>query len=295
MTRPDARGSSRARSRRFLRGALLAFWLPATGALAASPADVAGTPPSDPQACDESNGLDEAPPAAESGIPASPGAPPAGPEDGDDREADLDALSSELEASRADDSDPLESLNRHVLDLNHGVDAVLLDPLTDAYTFLVPDLARQSVRNAFANLGSPVILVNDLLQLEGKDAFVTTARFLINSTMGMGGLFDAAASMGLEPHVSNFSETLSVAGVPRGPYLVLPLLGPTTVRDSFGTLVDLAMSPQVYILPVTSVVIVTGGDGFSLRERHAEDLEALRDTSVDYYAALRSAYLDQRR
>lgn len=305
MTRPDASGSPGARSRRIphgiLLGVLLAFGLPRVGA-AESRAEVPYVlpepgPPSE-AACDESRGMDEKPPA-ETDSPDVPPAEGAAPGDdashGADRDADLEALSSELEASRAGDSDPLEPLNRHILTFNHGVDAVLLDPLTEAYAFLVPELARQSVRNAFANLNAPVILVNDLLQLEGRDAFVTTARFVINTTMGMGGLFDAAATMGLEAHVSNFSETLSSAGVPMGPYLVLPLLGPTTVRDGFGTVVDLAMSPQVYVLPVTSVMLVAGGDGFSLRERHADDLAALRESSVDYYAALRSAYLDRRR
>jgi phospholipid-binding lipoprotein MlaA len=301
MTRPDASGSPRARSRRIPNGVLLlvllAFALPWVATAEPRPEVPYVLPepgPPSEAACDESVGMDEKPPAATDSPEVLP-AEGAAPGDGADRDADLEALSSELEASRAGDSDPLEPLNRHILTFNHGVDAVLLDPLTEAYAFLVPELARQSVRNAFANLNAPVILVNDLLQLEGRDAFVTTARFVINTTMGMGGLFDAAATMGLEPHVSNFSETLSTAGVPMGPYLVLPLLGPTTVRDGFGTVVDLAMSPQVYILPVTSVMLVAGGDGFSLRERHADDLAALRESSVDYYAALRSAYLDRRR
>ena len=298
MTRPDVQGSLGKLLRRLLHGVLLAFWLPAAVSQAEPPEPDTSLPPGsraiEQQACDEANGIGEQPPA-EDAAPLLPEAPQDDASHGADREADLDALSSELDASRASDADPLESMNRQILSFNRGVDALLLDPLTQAYAFVVPELARQSVRNAFANLNSPVVLVNDLLQLEGEDAFVTTARFLINSTMGMGGFFDAAASMGLDSHVSNFSETLSVAGVPMGPYLVVPLLGPTTVRDGFGTIVDLAMSPQIYILPVTSVVIVTGSDGFSLRAGHADDLAALRETSVDYYAALRSAYLDRKR
>lgn len=247
-------------------------------------------------ACDESAGIDERPESGSGG--PTIGSDSQGGSDASaaeaDPDADLDAISLEIEAERAGDSDPFEPLNRRMLAVNLGVDALILDPLTSVYSFVFPELVRQSVRNAFANLGSPSILVNDLLQLEGRDAANTTARFLINSTMGMGGFFDAASSMGFEPHISSFSETLETFGIPSGPFLILPLIGPTTVRDGFGSLVDLAMSPQIYILPIAGIVIVTGSDGFSLRERNAEELMALRESSVDYYSALRRAYLDSR-
>ena len=207
-------------------------------------------------------------------------------------DATLDALSAELDTAQPD---PFERMNREVCRFNRGVDTVLLDPVTRAYAFVVPPFARQSVRNVFANLNTPAALVNDLLQLEGKDAFVTVARFVINSTMGMGGLFDAASSMGLESHRADFSETLAFTGVPRGPYLVLPLVGPSTVRDVFGSLVDLAMAPQVYALPLLGFALVTGSQGMTEREEHFEGMEALRESSIDYYASLRSAYLESRR
>jgi phospholipid-binding lipoprotein MlaA len=207
-------------------------------------------------------------------------------------EDDLDALSAELDAGQPD---PFECVNRQIFRFNHGVDAVLLDPMTRAYAFVVPEFARQSVRNAFANLNTPAALVNDLLQLEPKDALVTTARFLINSSMGMGGLFDAASTMGLPPHRADFSETLAFAGIPSGPYLIMPLLGPTTVRDGFGSLVDLAMAPQTYALPLLGFMLVTGSQGMTEREKHFEGMQALRDSSIDYYASLRSAYFDSRR
>jgi len=207
-------------------------------------------------------------------------------------EDDLDALSAELDAGQPD---PFECVNRQIFSFNHGVDAVLLDPMTRAYAFVVPEFARQSIRNAFANLNAPAALVNDLLQLEPKDALVTTARFLINSSMGMGGLFDAASTMGLPPHRADFSETLAFAGIPSGPYLIMPMLGPTTVRDGFGSLVDLAMAPQTYALPFLGFVLVTGSQGMTEREKHFEGMQALRESSIDYYASLRSAYFDSRR
>ncbi len=220
-------------------------------------------------------------------LPGAAGAEPAAPSE----DEALDALSAELDSG---DLDPFERCNRRVFVLNRGIDAVLLDPMTRAYAYAVPDFARQSIRNVFTNLNTPSALVNDLLQLEWKDASVTTARFVINSTMGMGGLFDAASSVGLGTHRADFSETLAFVGIPRGPYLVMPLLGPTTVRDGIGSLVDLAMAPQTYALPLLGFILVTGSQGLTEREEHFEGLEALAEASIDPYASLRSAYLSSR-
>lgn len=240
--------------------------------------------------------------SAQSATPAPAEAPASGARDGSPSaspvvdpapgDATLDALSAELDATSGD---PFEEINREVFRFNRGVDAVLLDPMTRAYAFVVPPFARQSVRNVFANLNTPAALANDLLQLEGKDALVTLARFVINSTMGMGGLFDAASSLGLDDHRADFSETLAFVGVPRGPYLVLPVLGPSTARDGIGGLVDLAMAPQVYALPLLGFALVTGSQGITEREEHFEGMEALRESSIDYYASLRSAYLESRK
>jgi phospholipid-binding lipoprotein MlaA len=207
----------------------------------------------------------------------------------------LDALSAELDAAGAANPDPFEDVNRQIFLFNRGVDVVLLDPITRAYRFVLGDFARQSVRNLFANLRTPVVLVNNLLQFRGEDAAITTARFVVNSTMGMGGLFDPASSFGLDPRVSGFGDTLEVAGLSTGPYLVLPLLGPTTVRDGLGNLVDAAMTPQTYILPVMGTVLLTGSNGVVEREKYYDGLQALREQSVDYYASLRSAYFESKR
>jgi phospholipid-binding lipoprotein MlaA len=187
--------------------------------------------------------------------------------------------------------DPLEPVNRSFFALNRGIDFVILDPVTTVYEYLVPTEGRRAVRRVFRNLAAARTLVNDLLQLEFRDALVTTARFAINSTLGLGGLFDPAKNFGLERHESDFGETLARAGVGAGPYLVLPLLGPTTFRDSVGGAVDGLLLPQFWLLGPGSRLLLDSGDGLSLRDEHMEDLRHLRESSVDYYAALRSAYL----
>jgi len=187
--------------------------------------------------------------------------------------------------------DPLEPVNRSFFALNRGIDFVLLDPVTTAYQYVVPTEGRRAVRRVFRNLASARTLVNDLLQLEFRDALVTTARFAINSTLGFGGLFDPAKNFGLARHESDFGETLARVGVGAGPYLVLPLLGPTTFRDSVGGAVDGLLLPQFWLLGPGSRLLLDSGDGLSLRDEHMEDLRHLRESSVDYYAALRSAYL----
>ncbi|HYB13785.1 MAG TPA: VacJ family lipoprotein [Myxococcota bacterium] len=187
--------------------------------------------------------------------------------------------------------DPLEPVNRGFFALNRGIDYVLVDPVTSAYEFVVPMEGRRAVRRVFRNLSSAKTLANDILQLKLRDALVTTARFAINSTLGFGGLFDPAANFGLERHEADFGETLAQVGVGAGPYLVLPVLGPTTFRDSIGNAIDGFLQPQFWLLGPGSRLLLDSGDGLSLRDEHHEDLKHLRESSVDYYAALRSAYL----
>ncbi|MFP8873035.1 MAG: VacJ family lipoprotein, partial [Myxococcota bacterium] len=140
--------------------------------------------------------------------------------------------------------DPLEETNRNILGANRVMDRFLFDPITRAYG-LAPRVLKQGVRNMFSNLDSPAVFTNDILQLEWKDASVTVARLLVNSTMGFAGFFDVATEMGLEKHDSDFGQTLALAGIPSGAYLMVPVLGPTTVRHGIGTVVDIAISPTV--------------------------------------------------
>lgn len=203
----------------------------------------------------------------------------------------------EGEVPPAEFPDPAEGTNRAIHAFNGQVDKWLLDPLTKAYGWLFPNPVKQAIRRFFANLGEPATSVNDLLQLEWTDAGVAGSRFVINSTFGIAGFFDVAQYIGLEPHRSDFGQTLALAGTPSGSYLILPLFGPNNARDGFGVLADLTMHPLTWFLgPANFMIygIYTGSQGISTREHHLESLDALRDSSVDYYATLRSAYYQNR-
>lgn len=211
----------------------------------------------------------------------------------------------ELEFADAEDEavdgfpDPLEPVNRYTLAFNQVIDRWLLNPITRVYQFAVPHPARISVRQFFANLDSPAILANDLLQREWHDGGVTTVRFAINTTVGIAGFFDPAAGWGWKRHHSDFGQTLALEGVPSGAYIVLPIFGPTTVRDGFGELVDILFRPVTFILgPADQIFYATihgSGYGLAVRDEHAEDLAILEQSSVDYYAALRNAYFQTRK
>src|SRR5262249_27779077 len=149
-----------------------------------------------------------------------------------------DPLFDEEETQPASYPDPFESMNRRTHGFNVQVDRFVMDPVTNAYSYAVPDPARQTVRRVFSNINSPAVIMNDLLQ-GNLDAFaVAVARFTVNTTVGVGGLFDPATGMGLGEHRTDFGQTLAVAGFDSGPFLILPVLGPTTVRDGVGSLVD---------------------------------------------------------
>jgi phospholipid-binding lipoprotein MlaA len=210
------------------------------------------------------------------------------PDAADDLEAEL--LLEEEAIRSAELRDPLECGNRGVLGFNRGLDWILVDPLTRAYSWVMPDPAERAVRRFFDNLASPSVLVNDLLQLRGGRAAVTSARFVVNTTVGVAGLFDPAQRIGLPDHHSDFGQTLWVYGVGSGPYLMLPLFGPSTARDGFGRLVDGALRPDTWLLGGAPLLVLGVGDGLSLRAMHREALEELERSSVDYYAALRSVY-----
>lgn len=212
-----------------------------------------------------------------------------------------DIFDEEYEEAPTGYPDPLENTNRGTFAFNRQVDRFILDPVTKAYRWAVPKVARDGIANVFQNLGSTKTLVNDFLQLEWKDASVTSARLLINSTVGVVGVFDVAAQFGLEGHESDFGQTLALAGTPSGPYIVLPVLGPANIRDGVGTVIDGFFQPTYYILGPADLIfgpaeilIYSGSSGISTRDRHFLELKALEDSSVDFYAALRSGYFQDR-
>jgi phospholipid-binding lipoprotein MlaA len=192
------------------------------------------------------------------------------------------------------DRDPLEPLNRAFFGFNERLYGWVVDPFATAYQFVMPGPGRRAVRRFFLNLSEPVTIVNDLLQLRPVEATSSSARFVINSTAGVAGLFDPAAAWGIDRHTSDFGETLAVYRVGSGPYLVIPVMGPSTVRDAIGGIVDGLIRPDTWLLTPGTRLVISASDGFTSYEIERERLDALRDTSVDFYAALRSAYLMDR-
>lgn len=214
---------------------------------------------------------------------------------------DDDFLDDDLEGATSSYPDPFESTNRSIFAFNRQLDEWILDPLTEAYRYVVPTPARDAIARVFINLSSTKTLVNDFLQLEWRDAGVTGARLVVNTTAGLAGLFDVAEKIGLERHQSDFGQTLALAGTPSGPYLVLPVLGPATVRDGAGVVIDGFFQPTYYILGPADLLIgpselllYGGTSGLSTRERHYAELKALEESSIDFYAALRSGYYQNR-
>jgi phospholipid-binding lipoprotein MlaA len=194
--------------------------------------------------------------------------------------------------------DPFENANRRTFRMNRSIDRWFWSPLTRGYQVVVPGFGRQALRRAILNLESPALFVNNALQLAPLDALITLQRFGVNSTIGLAGLFDPAARLGLPGTHTDFGQTLAIYGVDSGPYLIMPVLGPTTVRDGAGYVVDFMFQPTTYILPGFTLFIYAaihqGGAGLTARDAHAVELHALEASSVDFYAALRSAWYQNR-
>lgn len=190
-------------------------------------------------------------------------------------------------------SDPWEGMNRGLYGIHDGIDHAVLAPVARGYRTVTPGFFRTGVRNFLHNLRSPVIFANDVLQGHIRRAGVTAARFGVNTTIGIAGVFDPAESMGLERHDEDFGQTLAVWGVDSGPYLFIPVIGPTTVRDGIGSLVDLAIDPFNYLdgddadtIRVSRAVVT----GLSAREEVLDTVDNIRATSVDPYVTIRTSY-----
>jgi phospholipid-binding lipoprotein MlaA len=199
-------------------------------------------------------------------------------------------------AARADD--PLEGLNRGLYAIHRGVDKVVLRPAAKVYIAVVPTPLRQGVHNVLANLGEPITVVNDVLQLRIGKAARATVRFAANSTVGVLGLFDVAGKAGVPYHVADFGQTLGRYGVPAGPYVFIPILGPSTLRDAGGRIVDLNIDPvrnTHFDGERTFRTARTGLGALDTRAAFDKELDALGRTATDPYVTLRSAYLQNRR
>jgi phospholipid-binding lipoprotein MlaA len=199
----------------------------------------------------------------------------------------------------ADENDPLEGVNRAIFGFNQGTDILLIRPVADIYRTLLPERVRNGVRNFLRNLSSPLFVANQLLQGDWKGAEVATKRFLVNTTVGIGGVMDIAADYDLPFEAEDFGQTLATWGIPEGPYIVLPLLGPSNVRDSVGLAVDSIGDPLNQWAGNTNQDWITysraGGSGIDSRAGLIDPLDDLQRNSLDYYASLRSLYRQNRR
>ena len=205
----------------------------------------------------------------------------------------LAALSVGEAAAQESLSDPWEGTNRHLFAIHESVDQAVLEPVARGYRAGTPGFFRAGVNNFLRNLRGPVIFANDVMQGELPRAGTTAARFGINSTVGLAGLVDVADHMGLERHDEDFGQTLAVWGVDPGPYVFVPLMGPTTVRDAFGRVVDVGLSPLTWaefdgeseFLAARTVL-----GGVSTREQLLETVDSVRGSAIDPYVDFRVGY-----
>lgn len=194
--------------------------------------------------------------------------------------------------------DPNEARNREVHAFNKQVDRNLVRPVSQAYGTVVPGPVRRGFSNFSANADMPRMVVNNVLQGRAEDAIHNTFRFLVNTTFGIGGLLDPATDMGLAERETDFGETLHVWGMAEGPYREVPVFGPSTRRDSLGSIVDLVLNPLSYELPDDERLALTGlGVASELDERYrfTSTYDSILYESADSYAQARLAYLQNRR
>ena len=198
-------------------------------------------------------------------------------------------------AAGPDPRDPLEPFNRKVYRFNEGVDKAVLKPVAKGYVAVVPQLVRRGVTNVFNNLGMVVTTFNDALQLKGSKVPVDFARFATNTVFGLAGLIDVATELKIENRREDFGQTLGYWGLASGPYLVLPLLGPSSTRDAPGLAVDFFASPYFYWDPDVRVRwSLFALDVIDTRANLLEAEKFLDTAAIDRYSFLRDAYLQRR-
>lgn len=198
-------------------------------------------------------------------------------------------------ASGPNPKDPWEPWNRSMYEFNEVLDKAALKPVAKGYRKVVPPPVRGGVTNFFGNFRDVTTAVNNLLQLKVGNALSDVGRVVLNSTVGLFGVFDVATPLGLEKHNEDFGQTLGYWGVASGPYVVLPLLGPSTVRDSVGLVGDYFTDPEFYIFDSDALGwAVFGTRIVNLRANLLEAEEVFEQAAVDRYAFLRDAYLQRR-
>jgi phospholipid-binding lipoprotein MlaA len=203
--------------------------------------------------------------------------------------------------------DPLEKMNRGIFGFNEGLDRYALEPVAKAWNFVIPGPVQNGIRNFYHNLEMPVVIANELLQAKPVRVVEDVARLFFNTTLGIGGFFDVATRVGIPDNDEDFGQTLGYWGVPPGPYLVVPILGPYTLRDGFGEIADATASAYAYMnffwfdvvglntYETTGASIGSYGLRMvNLRAIYLEEIASSRKDAFDYYTFVRNAYLSNR-
>ena len=194
--------------------------------------------------------------------------------------------------------DPLEPVNRAIFSFNNFADKIILEPAAKGYKKL-PSPIQSGIGNFLNNLKLPLVVVNQLLQGQGKNAAESSGRFIVNSTAGLFGLIDVAEKIGLEQKQEDFGQTLATWGVGDGFYIVLPIFGPSNVRDTAGMILTYTTDPinayavregEAWLLPLR-----TATNAIDQRSKIIDEVNAFRNNSIDYYAAVRSSYYQNRK
>lgn len=193
------------------------------------------------------------------------------------------------ESTATNPADPYENINRKIYSFNDSVDDYVAKPVADAYKFITPDFVETGVSNFFNNLKNINVVANDLLQGKFTQSGMDTGRFLMNTTLGMAGLFDVAKSVGLQQNDEDFEQTLAVWGVPQGSYIVLPLLGPITTRGIPGAVFDTAANPVNYVgIPAQALSMI------NTRANAEGSLKFIDEAALDPYVFTRESFLQWR-
>ena len=189
----------------------------------------------------------------------------------------------------ANKADPYENFNRKIFIFNDTVDDYVAKPISDAYKWITPQFAQTGVYNFFSNLKDINVVINDVLQAKFAQSAHDTGRFALNTTMGLGGFVDVASHVGLEHNEEDFEQTLAVWGVPQGSYLVIPFLGPSTIRGIPGAAFDTAANPASYVgLPVQLISLL------NTRANAEGSLKFIDEASLDSYVFTRESFLQWR-
>lgn len=218
-------------------------------------------------------------------------------DDENDYLSDEDAEAIYGSSAQVESDDPLELLNRFVFAFNQALDVILIRPVAVTYRDLFPDPVKDSVRNFLRHLRSPVIFANDMLQGNPDRASDTAARFFINTAFGLG-FFDPASELGHPYHDEDFGQTMATYGAGEGAYVVLPVLGPSSLRDTGGRVVDIFFDPLTYLLDgdeaMQESIVRAAATGIDYRARNIENFDDIMEDSVDPYVRFRSLWRQNR-